>query len=99
VHSYARAAKHLPRWSAREGEQVTAKAQRPRLGRRILDVLSRDEIRAMEERADTERDKLIVRILGDTGIRLGGLPPSFVPYSSKEGGRCRRRPRAVGGAR
>jgi len=27
----------------------------------------------MEERANTERDKLIVRILGDTGIRLGEL--------------------------
>jgi hypothetical protein len=33
-------------------------------------VLSRDKIRAMEDQADSERDKLIVRILGDTGIRL-----------------------------
>jgi hypothetical protein len=34
-------------------------------------VLSRDEIRTVEDRANTERDRLIVRILGDTGIRLG----------------------------
>lgn len=36
-------------------------------------LLSRDEIQALEDVAVTERDKLIVRILGDTGIRVGEL--------------------------
>ncbi|MGH7921726.1 MAG: tyrosine-type recombinase/integrase, partial [Candidatus Dormibacteraceae bacterium] len=36
-------------------------------------VLSRDEIQSMEDVAKTERDKLIIRILGDTGIRVGEL--------------------------
>jgi integrase len=36
-------------------------------------VLSRDETQALEDVAVTERDKLIVRILGDTGIRVGEL--------------------------
>jgi len=36
-------------------------------------VLSRDEIQAMEDAAVTERDKLIVRLLADTGIRVGEL--------------------------
>jgi integrase/recombinase XerD len=36
-------------------------------------VLSREEIRALEDVAVTERDKLIVRVLGDTGIRVGEL--------------------------
>jgi len=34
-----------------------------------VDVLSREDIRALEDAAPTERDKLIVRILADTGVR------------------------------
>jgi integrase len=41
--------------------------------KRVLDVLTRDEIQAMEDAATTERDKLIVRVLADTGLRLGEL--------------------------
>jgi len=73
VHSYVRAINTFLAWAAKEGEAVTARAQRPRLDRRVLDVLSREEIRTMEERAGNERDKLIVRLLGDSGIRLGEL--------------------------
>jgi integrase len=36
-------------------------------------VLSRDEIRRLEDTANTERDKLVVRTLADTGLRLGEL--------------------------
>jgi integrase len=35
----------------------------------VIDVLTRAEIQAMEDAADNERDKLIVRLLADTGIR------------------------------
>jgi len=35
-----------------------------------VDVLSREEIDRLEDSARTERDKLIVRILADTGIRV-----------------------------
>jgi integrase len=73
VHSYVRAINTFLAWAAQEGEAVTARAQRPRLDHRVLDVLSRDEILAMEEHAGNERDKLIVRILADTGIRLAEL--------------------------
>jgi hypothetical protein len=46
--------------------------------KRVLDTLSRDEIQHLEDAAQTERDKLIVRILADTGLRLGELlaPPT-----------------------
>jgi integrase len=39
----------------------------------VLDVLSREEIDAMEEVASTERDKLIIRLLADTGLRANEL--------------------------
>jgi integrase len=39
----------------------------------VLDVLTREEIHRIEDAADTERDKLIVRVLADTGIRVGEL--------------------------
>ncbi len=39
----------------------------------MLDVLSREEVAAMEDAATSERDKLIVRPLFETGMRLGEL--------------------------
>ena len=60
-------------WAARVGEEVRAKPQLPRVTKPVRDVLSRDEIDAMEKAVSAERDKLIVRILGDCGLRLWEL--------------------------
>src|SRR5207244_1613799 len=49
-----------------------------------LDVLTRDEIERLEDAAPTERDKLIIRLLADTGIRVGelcGLRPEDIVRS------------------
>jgi integrase/recombinase XerD len=73
VHSYVRAINTFLAWAKDSGETIGARAQRPKLERRILAVLTRKEIEAMEDAAALERDKLIVRTLGDSGIRLGEL--------------------------
>ena len=39
----------------------------------MIEVLSRQEVKRIEDAADSERDKLIVRILADTGLRVGEL--------------------------
>jgi site-specific recombinase XerD len=73
-HTYIRHVKQLLAWAQREGETTSrAQPQLPRLPRKVLDVLSRDEIAQLEGVATTERDKLIVRVLADTGIRVGEL--------------------------
>lgn len=74
VHSYMRAINTFLAWARTDaGEAVDAKAKLPTMRKVVLEVLSRDEIQAMEDAGKTERDKLIVRILADTGIRLGEL--------------------------
>jgi site-specific recombinase XerD len=73
VHSYSRAINHFLSWAKTEGEQVEAKAQLPKLPKRLVDVLSREEIQRMEQVSRTERDKLIIRMLADTGLRVGEL--------------------------
>lgn len=74
VHSYVRTINSFLTWAKKQGERVEATAQLPRLPtRKVLDVLSREEIDAMEEAADSERDRLVVRLLADTGIRVGEL--------------------------
>jgi site-specific recombinase XerD len=50
VHAYVRAINHFLTWAQREGEPVQARAQLPRLPKAVLEVLSREEIAAMEER-------------------------------------------------
>jgi integrase len=73
VHSYIRAVRQLVTWAAREGEVGAAKPQLPKLSKRHREVLGRDDMNAMEAAAPTERDKLIIRILGDCGLRAGEL--------------------------
>ena len=73
VNSYLGAVNLFLGWAAKEGEMVKLRAQTPRLPRRILDVLSRDEIQSLEEAAVSERDKLMVRTLADTGVRASEL--------------------------
>ena len=73
VASYARTINVFLEWLTKQGETVSSRVQKPRLPKRVVDVLSRQDIRALEDAAPTERDKLIVRILADTGVRLGEL--------------------------
>jgi integrase/recombinase XerD len=73
VHAYARAVRLLLTWARREGEEVSGLPQLPRLPRRVVEVLTREEIRVMEDAAPSERDKLIVRLLADGGLRVGEL--------------------------
>jgi len=73
VRSYLRQINVFLRWCEREGEGAAATAQLPKVPKRLLAVLSRDEIQALEDVAKMERDKLVVRTLADAGLRLGEL--------------------------
>lgn len=74
THTYIRHVRQFLTWAQREGEApALVKPQLPRLPRRVLDVLSRKELDDLESAAPTERDKLIVRLLADTGLRVGEL--------------------------
>jgi site-specific recombinase XerD len=81
VHSYMRGIRGFLQWCADEGEGVAPKPSLPRLPRRMLDVFDRDEIDTLEAAADSERDRLMLRILGDCGLRsyeLASLCPDQV---------------------
>jgi len=75
VHSYVRPVRQLLTWAAHVGEEVKAKPQLPRLTKPLRDVLTRDEINVLENAVPFERDKLIIRIFGDCGLRLNELTP------------------------
>ncbi|MFZ0168976.1 MAG: tyrosine-type recombinase/integrase [Candidatus Dormiibacterota bacterium] len=75
VYTYLRAVNQWSRWAKQEGEAVPERAQAPlpKLPKSLPDVLSRDQIDALEAAAASERDRLIVRVLADTGLRVGEL--------------------------
>lgn len=74
VASYARHINVFLKWARNEGELPgSGRMQNVKPKRKVLEVLSREEVEAMEDAAETERDKLIIRLLADTGVRLGEL--------------------------
>lgn len=73
VHSFLRPVRLLLNWASREGETVVARPQLPRREKPVRDVLSREEIDRLELAMPAERDRLIVRIFGDCGLRLDEL--------------------------
>lgn len=74
VASYARHINVFLKWAREDGEApVTGRLQNIKPKRKVLDVLSREEVDAIEDAAETERDKLMIRLLADTGLRLGEL--------------------------
>ena len=74
IHAYLRGINAALHWARAEGEMTSkGRAQLPTLPKRLVATLDRDEIAAMEDAVSTERDKLIIRLLADTGIRAGEL--------------------------
>jgi site-specific recombinase XerD len=74
VITYTRTVNLFLRWATTEGDVAAGvKAQQPKAPQRLVDILSRDEIQQLEDAARNERDKLIVRVLADAGLRLGEL--------------------------
>lgn len=73
VDTYVRNVNLFLNWCRREGIVGQVRAQSPKLPRRVLEVLSREEINRLEDVARSERDKVIVRLLADTGMRAGEL--------------------------
>jgi len=73
VHTYLRTSNFFLSWARAAGAATNGKAQLPKLSRKILEVLDRSEIRALEDAAPTERDKLLIRMLADSGLRISEL--------------------------
>lgn len=79
VRTYTQAVRVFLGWAGQSlsddggGATVGAKPPLPKAEKRLPDVLTRSELQEMEDAATTERDKLLLRVLADTGIRLGEL--------------------------
>jgi hypothetical protein len=99
VHTYVRPVRLMLNWASREGEDVKARPQLPRREKPLRDVLLRDEIDALERVMPSERDKLIIRIFGDCGLRLEELcrlprPTSSAPVGRPSPGARQAQPRS-----
>ncbi len=87
VHANVRPVRQMLTWAASVGEEVKAKPQLPRTGIPAREILTREEIDRMERLMPTERDKLIIRIFGDCGLRreeLTQLRPEDVVRSGRQ---------------
>ena len=74
VASYLRGVRQFVRWAQASGRASQGlKVQRVKVPRKMLDTMSRPEMAELEAAAATERDRLLIRILSDTGLRLAEL--------------------------
>ena len=74
-------------WAKEEGEMVNAQAKLPKLPERLVEILEPKEIDLLEDTAVTERDKVIVRVLAQTGMRRAELAALRVQDLQDQGGR------------
>lgn len=72
VAGYLGAVRHFVDWANRRGEQL-GRPHLPKTPRKARQILTREEVQAMEDHARSERDKLIIRLLADRGLRLGEM--------------------------
>ena len=73
VWTYQKAANQLVKWYAELHDTTGAKVMLHQPPGRMVVTLERDQIALMERTADTERDRVIVRLLADSGMRAGEL--------------------------
>lgn len=96
VATYCREVNIWLRWAAK-GSGL--RAESPQLLPRTIEVLTREEMLSMEKACTTDRDKLIVRVLADTGIRAGELVNLHAEDVVREEGRSYLRVRGKRGGR
>lgn len=87
VNSYLRAINVCLSWAEKRHKGNGARVKLYKLKRPRYDVLSRDEIARIEAAAERERDRLIVRLLADTGMRVGELVGLRTGDIKSDGGR------------
>ncbi|MGA7989449.1 MAG: tyrosine-type recombinase/integrase [Candidatus Dormiibacterota bacterium] len=73
VWTYQKATKQFVKWYANVHKTTAPKLRlRQPPGRKVI-TLGRDQIALLEHTAETERDRVIIRLLADTGMRSGEL--------------------------
>jgi integrase/recombinase XerD len=73
VWTYLRSLRQFLAWLREEGEDTGASIRLRKPPGRKLDVLERDEIRLLEQSAQAERDRVLIRLMADTGLRPGEI--------------------------
>lgn len=73
VHAWVRPVRQMLRWAASVGEDVQARPQLPRTEKPVRETITRQDIDKMELSLPTERDRLIIRLFADCGLRLEEL--------------------------
>ncbi len=71
--TYKKAANQLMRWYAAEHSTTAPKVELHQPAGRKVNTLDRQQIALLERTAAAERDRVIIRLLADTGMRSGEL--------------------------
>ncbi len=75
-HAYYRAIRALCNWAVKEGHMTQnplAKVDVPKVTKRILPSLTSEQVEYVVEQAETLRDKAMVSLFADSGMRLSEL--------------------------
>jgi len=74
TRTYTRTVGTFVHWAQADGAvEAKLRMHQPKPEKKLIETLSREEVTKLEDAAVTERDKVIIRLLADSGVRLGEL--------------------------
>jgi integrase len=87
IWTYSKSVRRFLAWAKQEGEKVTGEVKLPKLDQVLQETLSKQEVNQLEDAAASERDKLIVRLLADGGMRREELVKITTKDLLEQGGK------------
>jgi integrase/recombinase XerD len=97
IATYAKSVRRFLAWATEQGEKVPGTVKLPKMPARIVEVLTTSEVERLESAATSERDKLIIQLFAQTGLRRGELVGIATKDLLDEGGKTYLRIHGKGG--
>jgi integrase len=97
IWTYSKSARRFLAWAKGDGQKVVGEVKLNKLPEQVHQIISRAEVTSLEDAAATERDRIVIRVLFETGMRREELVKLTTRDLFEQSGKCHLLVRGKGG--